>query len=736
MRRPDFGKYGALVAAVGSFLLIFLGVVAVHLQISRLSTEAVSVLNLANWQRTLSQRMARTLLEIRDEARHGAVSPELRAELRDTVTAFGRTLDVLTRGGPARRLDGSNIDLPASQGETVTRLLRRAESLWGPITSDLGPLLDAELIAAEEADAAALVGAGDLPALFNTMNDLAVALEGEARARETTLQRVLWTGLSLAIVTFLYIALGSIGQLRRADRRVERTQKENADILRTVQEGLFLLDRDKRIGAQHSRYLSTIFGRDDLAGAEFLSLLAGKVTDRTLSMATDYVELLFGEHVNEKLVQTLNPLQDVEIGIADARGQFVAKHLDVRFTRVQDRGRTTHLLVTVVDVTARVQLSRELEALKSQSSGQIAMLARLMRGDPARILELAAVVQAGVEEINARLREPSDDAVALREMLDAIFALAHRLKGDAGAFGVDALEASLQQFEALLAGLRGKAELRGDDFLPAAVALDGLLAQVEQLRTIGRALSGERHDVAAGADRAGQARAASQLAAQPEAGGRATVDADSRALEQKLQSIAARVATRQGKSVELRTCGLELIPPDSRRAAGDIALQLVRNAISHGIESPAERLERGKSATGAVVVDVVPNVSHGITLSVHDDGSGIDVGRIRRRLAASGQLSPQRLAALSDREVAARIFEAGFSTRAQEADEDAGSGVGLDVVNRLVQAMGGRVQVQSRPGRGTTFRVALQTSVPVLAEPVAAHLLGPAIVRPAAEAIT
>ena len=492
MLRPYLGKYRALAAAVASFLVIFLGVVGVNLQMSRQSAEAVSVLNLANWERTLAQRMARTLLEIREEVRSGAVSPELRTELRDTVAGFGRTLDVLTRGGPAHRLDGTAIELPAPEAESVNRLLRRAHSLWKPMATDLKPLLGSDAISAEDADAAALVAAGDLPALFNTMNDLAVALESDARTHELTLQRILWAGLLLAIANFLYIALHSIGQLGRADRLAERKQKENVDILRTVQEGLFLLDRDKRIGGQQSKFLATIFGRGDLSGADFLSLLEGKVTERTLSMAGDYIDLLFGEHVNEKLVQTLNPLQSVEIGIADGHGQFLTKHLDIRFTRVQEQGRTTHLLVTVIDVTARVQLARELEALKIQSKDQFAMLAKLMRGDPMQMMEIAALIHGGVDAINAKLREPAEDSIALREKLDDIFALAHRLKGDAASFGIDALETSLQQFEELLVGLRGKTDLSGDDFLPTAVALDGLLAQADQIRTIGRTLSGDR----------------------------------------------------------------------------------------------------------------------------------------------------------------------------------------------------------------------------------------------------
>ena len=394
-----------------------------------------------------------------------------------------------------------------------------------------------------------------------------------------------------------------------------------------MQEGLFLLDRDKRIGGQQSRFLAGIFGRDDLAGADFLSLLEGKVTGRTLELAADYIDLLFGEHVNEKLVQSLNPLQNVEIGIADGRGGLTAKHLDVRFTRVQERSKTTHLLVTVIDVTARVRLERELESLKVQAKDQFAMLAKLMRGDPARMAEIATIVRTGAEAINAELREPANDPAALRAKLDAIFAQAHRLKGDAASFGIEALETSLHQFERLLATLRAKPDLCGDDFLPAAVALDGILAQAEQILTIGRTLAAVERGAEARPRRTrGGAYAGCRGGRRPDARRRQRPRLPaSRALDDKLAAIAARVAARQGKSVELRTFGLDLLPADYRHAAGDIALQLVRNAIVHGIERPAERRAAGKPELGSILIDIVPNLARGFTLSTHDDGRGIDV---------------------------------------------------------------------------------------------------------------
>ena len=103
------------------------------------------------------------------------------------------------------------------------------------------------------------------------------------------------------------------------------------------------------------------------------------------------------------------------------------------------------------------------------------MLAKLMRGDPARMAEIATIVRTGAEAINAELREPANDSVALRAKLDAIFAQAHRLKGDAASFGIEALETSLHQFERLLAtraavALAGKVPQQAGDRVVELVA--------------------------------------------------------------------------------------------------------------------------------------------------------------------------------------------------------------------------------------------------------------------------
>ncbi|MGE0402722.1 MAG: ATP-binding protein [Kofleriaceae bacterium] len=141
---------------------------------------------------------------------------------------------------------------------------------------------------------------------------------------------------------------------------------------------------------------------------------------------------------------------------------------------------------------------------------------------------------------------------------------------------------------------------------------------------------------------------------------------------------------------------------DTRVAeAVDIALvHLIRNAIDHGIESPEQRALAGKPEQGTIVIRAIDK--DGLTtITVEDDGAGIDVAAIRARAVERGLLEPTRAARSTDAEMLAYVFQAGFSTRDQ-VGEVSGRGVGLDAVQSALVRAGGVVRVASSPGRGST----------------------------------
>ncbi len=163
----------------------------------------------------------------------------------------------------------------------------------------------------------------------------------------------------------------------------------------------------------------------------------------------------------------------------------------------------------------------------------------------------------------------------------------------------------------------------------------------------------------------------------------------------------------EGGDVELDREMIEMIR--------DPLTHIIRNAVDHGIELPAERLKAGKREIGILCISARQSGNQ-ILIDIQDDGRGIDGKRLVEKAIAGGTLEKSAAAQLSPREQLALIFEAGLST-AQQVTAISGRGVGMDVVRSNVERIGGIVEVDSTPGQGTrmTLRVPLTlTIIPAL----------------------
>jgi two-component system chemotaxis sensor kinase CheA len=175
------------------------------------------------------------------------------------------------------------------------------------------------------------------------------------------------------------------------------------------------------------------------------------------------------------------------------------------------------------------------------------------------------------------------------------------------------------------------------------------------------------------------------------------------ALADRLSRAAARLLASSGKRARFRVLGGDLsIDRDLAEDLADPLLHLVRNSIDHGLETPADRRQRGKSEEGTISL-MARSRSSRLLLSLADDGRGIDEARVRQRAIELNWL-PSSGAAASREQLLDFIFQPGFST-AQNVSQISGRGVGLDLVAERVRGRGGEVRVISHPGQGTRFEI-------------------------------
>jgi two-component system chemotaxis sensor kinase CheA len=179
----------------------------------------------------------------------------------------------------------------------------------------------------------------------------------------------------------------------------------------------------------------------------------------------------------------------------------------------------------------------------------------------------------------------------------------------------------------------------------------------------------------------------------------------------RFSRVVRDLAQALGKRVVFETRGdeTELDKTVIERIA-DPLMHLVRNAVDHGIEAPPDRRACGKAETGHITLAAYQQ-GGAICIDIQDDGRGLERERILRKAADAGLAGKDD--ALADEQVFALIFHPGFST-AERVTELSGRGVGMDVVKRNVEALGGSISIQSTPGHGTRFRIKLPLTLAIL----------------------
>ena len=675
-----FGKYREIIIAVAFFLLFDLGVLVLNFYTSFKIDQDTVAINLAGRQRYVSQRIARTLLEL-DAARTAGRSygNETLAELRAGAKIFELSHSAFKHGATIPGGDGKPVFLDAVTSERGRALEAQVDRLWTPYYEQLQPLLR-DGFTTEHLSAALAYSQANNIALLNIANEFVTETQSIGASRASTLRRVQTGGIVLALLNFAFILFKFLRRLQTSDAAIEAANDENREILLSVREGLFLITPDFKLGSQLSQSAHALFGRSLAPGQDFFALLQPLLGEKALADARDYVQLLFAPHVKEALVQGINPLSEVEAQVRNRLGQEATRHLSFHFNRVQEAGAVRHLLVTVQDISPRIELERKLAAERQRSQKEFEMLLKAIDADPALLRQFVARAEQQLLEVNDLLRSTSGaqgESAVLRR-IDEARRRVHAVKGDAATLGLETLAAQAHAFENELDRIRqgGGAGDLGNALLALPLPLEDLLDKVGSLK----GLTGLRRPEAAAAAPAGS-------------------------INTLVGQLAETVARDTGKKVQASVAlgALADLPAAQADLAREIAVQLLRNAVTHGIEAPPERAGAGKPEAGQVAVQL-QRADGEWTLSVRDDGAGLSAPRIRRKLLELGWYTQEQLDAFDDRQVVAHIFKPGFST-AGSVGLHAGRGVGLDVVQENVRKLGARLLLGSTPGAHTEFKI-------------------------------
>lgn len=679
---PLFGKYRDLVMAIGIFLLIDASVSAINIYTSHQIEADASRISTAGLLRTYSQQLTKALLTLDMDLRNGNLTQSSLAEISEASLGFNDARHSL-EARLAERPSFAFIE-PESLRNEAQEKLSQVIHTWEPIDREVGPLLlnaDIDLAATDNAVQKALTRNNRLT---QQASDLSDRLEEIARQKTSTMRVIQAGAISLALLNFAFIIFKFIGRLAASDRKTAEAREETERILGSVSEGLFLLTSERTVGQQRSNSLDRIFGRQLPPGADFQDFLGSVVSSENAEAAKDYIDLLFNPKMKQTLLQQLNPLVEIEI-LATERQKKGPSHLTFEFNQIREEGKIVALLVTIFDVSQKVKLERELLDAETRADNEISMLLRILDHNPK---EVAAFLRRGrdtLQLINGELQNIQPAGPSYAQLINRIARIIHGLKGEAATLGCTSISQEAHAFEDILVPLRGRADLAGDDLIPVAVGLSSLLSEIIKVEAVVKRI---------------QLLTRSQNDDPPNASPRNALGESLRRLEQ----FALRIAEDLNKQIRFEASAppLESLPAGLASMFREAVPQLIRNAITHGIETPEERQRLGKPTVGLVRIELGSDPDGTLTMIVHDDGRGLSAEHLRRVLATRQTFSPEKLAAMSDEQVIAMVFEPGFSSL-DIAHEHAGRGEGLTVVKEALNALGGRLRITSRPHGHTRF---------------------------------
>ncbi|KAA0913784.1 ATP-binding protein [Psychrobacter sp. ANT_WB68] len=724
----DNKRYHSLIISIALFLSLIGALLAFTFYTSSLLERNTVLIDQTNQVANSAQAVIKDLFDLDSSYGEDTSSPHIQRvleRLEQNATLITSSINAIEKGGKITDIDGKNYNLPKINSQSQTQITAANEQ-WQLLEPKIQTYLkDADNIMVDSSDelTQAVEQAKTSSLLINDSLDRLtdeVFINAERQANTIRLIQIL--GVAAIFAYFLIFVFFFVRRLRDTDAEALAARRETQEIMETVNTGLFLLDKDLNIGQQHSRALNGIIGEDRLAGENFADVLRGRISDKDLKTTRQFIEQLYNPRVKEKLVDSLNPLHKVMLHNTSGEESTTSRFLDFKFSRVYEDKDIARILVNVNDVSDAVYLEQRLEKERSQNDMQIEMLTTILNVNPKIINEFIHNTKAHIDKMNNILKNPGSSQFELEGKLNAIYREMHSLKGEASALKLHSFTKIASDAEDKLDALQNQGKLSGNNFLPLAVHLDDLLSLSNTIETLGERINQAapkngssakpmaKAPMAVSSSNATRTQFASQSVNNMPVTDGNDIDLSDESDNEHLayyQDFAQDIAVRQGKQVQLNGHNLAHvnIPAHLKQPIKEISIQLLRNAVVHGIESPEARQSAGKSAIGSIDLEMQRD-DQNLIIALQDDGQGIDYEGIRHKLVEAGSFEQEAASQLTHGELLKTLFASGFSTK-EHADEDGGRGVGLDVIKALVKEYNGKLNVNSELGQMTRFVITL-----------------------------
>lgn len=683
--QSTFARYRGLMLSVTVFLIAIAVLMVVSIQLSGKiranNQELVAATELHNGTQNVMQSLFNLKLSYGEDPNSPHITHSLQV-LRSAQEVVGKNITALEKGGSAITVKGDSFSVDALTQDGNPQRLDDLAKMWASLTNQIDVYLkEATSPTANPSnlDLAVMNAQNSHEKMITNIEETMDSLNTKIASRTNTLSWVQGVGIVGAVAYFVIFVFVFIRQLRASDEKAEQARNETDEIMNTVSTGLFLLDKDMNIGSQYSKELESLLGQKQLGGRNLVEVLGTMISQEDLNTTHGFVGQLYNPRVKERLIGSLNPLTRQPMMVAQGNTN-VLRYLDFKFNRVYHGNEISSVLVNVSDVTNAVLLEKKIAEEREQNDMQMEMLSTILRADRVMINDFVRNTQKHNMSINNTLKAPGERQNELRAKAEQVFREVHSLKGEASALNLYGFAVIAENIETELKKIQENTVLSGENFLGLAVHLEELMNLTQTIEDLLSRLGSDNLEI----DDSGKVQSSGSHFAE------------------YYKRFVSEVAERNKKIVDFSYVGVDSIGNETiRTIINEVAVQLLRNAVVHGIELPEERQNRRKLEAGHVRMEVLETPEQ-FVLHLEDDGNGIDYEAIRVKAVNLGKYTQEEAAALGTKELLALMFSSGFSTL-EESTGDAGRGVGLDVIKDRVNAVGGKINISTSLGAYTRF---------------------------------
>ena len=267
---------------------------------------------------------------------------------RDTLS---QALQAFQKGGAVTLTSGKEISLNATNNQAALKSLQETEQIWIPYLGLLDNFLqDIQKGYISKQTSDYLVDYTRLynRALLTESNNLTTALNQEIEQQTLLQKNIQLAGIISAFLLFFAIVFGALRQLLNSDSRLAQARQQTTDILNTVNEGLFLIDKNMVLSDEYSRSTEQILHKSELKGKTLTDLLKDTISQQDLDSTKLFIEQLYNAWVVEELIQDLNPLKNIRMSYVDDKGRTQIRFLDFNFLRIVEKsGEISKVFVSV-----------------------------------------------------------------------------------------------------------------------------------------------------------------------------------------------------------------------------------------------------------------------------------------------------------------------------------------------------------------------------------------------------